>query len=105
AVDRQAGGDGGVDVRDGVGQGERDLLNCGRALLTHVIAADRDRVELRQRLGAVRERVGDEAHRRLGRVDVRPARDVLLQYVVLDRAGELRGVHALLLADQLIEQQ
>ena len=54
---------------------------------------------------AVGEQVGDQPHARLGRVDEVPARDVLLEDVVLDRAGELLARHALLLGDQLVEQQ
>ncbi len=39
------------------------------------------------------------------RVDVRPARRVLLQDVVLDRALEVAGRDALLLADRLVERE
>ena len=41
----------------------------------------------------------------LRRVDVGAAGDVLLEHVVLDRAGQRRRVDALLLGDQLVEQQ
>ena len=54
---------------------------------------------------AVLEDVGGQPHRRLGRVDVVAARHVLLEHVVLDRAAQLLGGDALLLADQLVEQQ
>ena len=57
------------------------------------------------RLVAVLEQVGRQAHRRRGRVDVVAARDVLLEHVVLGRAAQLLGRHALLLADELVEQQ
>ena len=60
---------------------------------------------LRDALVAVREQVGGQPDRALGRVDVVPARDVLLEDVVLGRAAQLLGGHALLLADQLVEQQ
>jgi hypothetical protein len=70
-----------------------------------VVAGDRDRVPLRHALAAVGEQVGRQAHRRLGRVDEVPARDVLLEDVVLGRAGQRLGGHALLLADELVEQQ
>ena len=56
-------------------------------------------------LGAVGEQVGDQPHRGLGRVDEVPARDVLLEDVVLGRAAELGRLDALLLADELVEQQ
>ena len=54
---------------------------------------------------AVGEDVGGQPHRALGRVDEVPARGVLLEDVVLDRSAQLLGRHALLLADQLVEQQ
>ena len=41
----------------------------------------------------------------LRRVDVGAAGDVLLEHVVLDRAGELVAGDALLLGDELVEQQ
>ncbi len=54
---------------------------------------------------AVLEDVGGQPHRRHRRVDVVAARHVLLQHVVLDGAAQLLGGDALLLADQLVEQQ
>ncbi len=104
-IDLQAGIQRRLHVRDAVGQGERDLLRGGRARLTHVVAADRDRVPPRDPLGAVREQVGDQAHRWTRRVDVGAARRVLLQEVVLDGPLEVRRRDALLLGDQLVEQQ
>src|SRR3989304_2208735 len=38
----------GLDVGDGVGEGEGDLLGRGRAGVADVVAADADRVELRR---------------------------------------------------------
>ena len=61
--------------------------------------------QLRHALVAVLEQVGRQAHRRLRRVDVVAARDVLLEHVVLRRAAQLLARHALLLADQLVQQQ
>jgi hypothetical protein len=70
-----------------------------------VVAGDRDRVPLRDVLAAVGEQVGCQPHCRNGRVDEVPARDVLLEDVVLGGAAQdLRG-NALLLADELVEQQ
>ena len=77
-----------LDVGDAVGEREGELLGGRRARLAHVVAADRDRVPARQLAGAELEDVGHEAHRRLGRIDVRAARDVLLEDVVLDGAAE-----------------
>src|SRR5829696_5592488 len=104
-VDLEPGVDRALDVGDAVGQRERDLLDRRAALLAHVVAGDRDRVPLRHPLAAVGEQVGGQAHRRLGRVDEVPARDVLLEDVVLCRAAELLRLDALLLADELVEQQ
>ena len=46
-VDVEAALDGRLDVGDGVGQGEGQLLGGRRPGLAHVVAADRDRVPLR----------------------------------------------------------
>ena len=86
-----------LHVGDRVGEGERHLLHRRRARLADVIAADRDRVPLRHLALAEREDVGDDAQRRLGRIDVGAARDVLLEDVVLDRARELPRRHPLAL--------
>ena len=104
-VDREAGVDRRLHVGHPVGERERDLLDGRAALLAEVVAGDRDRVPARDVLGAVGEQVRRQAHRRPGRVDEVPARDVLLEDVVLDRAAQLLRRHALLLADELVEQQ
>ncbi len=104
-VDLEAGVDGGLGVGDAGAEGEGDFLDGGAALLTEVVAGDRDRVPLRDVLLAVREEVGREPHGVLGRVDVVPAGDVLLEDVVLDRAAELGGVDALLLTNELVEKR
>ncbi|CAG6395575.1 hypothetical protein SCOCK_330086 [Actinacidiphila cocklensis] len=70
-----------------------------------MVAGDRNGVPLRDLGPAVREDVRDQPQRRLRREDVRAPRDVLLQHVVLDRAGQPVGGHSLLLADELVEQQ
>ena len=77
-------------VGDRVREGERELLGRRRPRLADVVAGDRDRVPLRHAGLAVGEEVGDQAHRRRGRVDPRPARHVLLEDVVLHRARERR---------------
>ena len=104
-VDLEPAGERRLGVGDRVREREGDLLHRRAALLADVVAGDRDRVPLRDPLGAVLEDVGGQPHRRLGRVDVVAARDVLLEHVVLDRAAQLLRRHALLLADQLVEQQ
>ncbi len=86
-----------------VGEGEGELLDRGRAGLVHVIAADRDRVELRHFARAILDDVGDDPHRRRGRVDIGVADRELLQDVVLDGAGERRLLHPLLLGGDDVE--
>ena len=95
-------GEGALHVLDAVAQREGQFLNRGRAGFADVIAADRDRIEARRVLGAELDRVGDQAHRRLGRIDVFLLRDVFLEDVVLQRAGDLAPVRALLFGDREI---
>ncbi len=104
-VDVQALVDRRLHVGDAGGQREGDLLHRRAALLAEVVAGDRDRVPARHVLVAVLEQVGRQAHRRLRRIDVVAARDVLLEHVVLRRAAQLLAGHALLLADELVQQQ
>jgi len=104
-IDAQAGVDRRLHVRDAVREGECDLLCRRRPRLAHVVAADRDRVPLRDPLAAVREQVRDQSHRRRRRIDVRPARRVFLQQVVLDGPGQLRRLDTLLLPHELIQEQ
>jgi hypothetical protein len=104
-VRRLPGRDCRLGVGDAVRERERELLHGGRAGLADVVAGDGDRVPLRQSFGAVREQVGRQPHRGPGREDVVPARDVLLEDVVLHRAAEAVAGHALRLGDQLVEQQ
>jgi hypothetical protein len=104
-VEGQARADGGIRVGNGVGHGERDLLDRRRSGLAHVVAANGDRVPGRQLGPAVGERVRHEAHRRAGWEDVRPPRDVLLEDVVLDRAPERSRVYAATPRHGLVEHQ
>ncbi len=67
-----------------------ELLHRGRAGFLHVVAGDRDRVELRHVLRRVLDDVGDDPHARLGRVDVGVADHELFEDVVLDGPAELR---------------
>jgi len=96
-VDREAAVDGRPDVLLAVGQREGRLEDRVGARFHDVVAADGDRVVARHVLGAVGDDVRDDPHRGQGRVDVSVAREKLLEDVVLDRAGELLLLHALLL--------
>ncbi len=93
----------GADILDAVGQrvGEFEVLR--RSGLLHVVAGDRDRVELRHVGRGIGEDVRDDPHRPGRRVDVGVADHELLEDVVLDRAGELLGRHALLLGRDDVE--
>ncbi len=95
----------GPDVLDAVGQGVGHLDVGGRPGLLHVVAGDRDRVELRHVRAGEREDVGDDPHRRRRRVDVGVADHELLEDVVLDGPGQLRRLHPLLLGGHHVERQ
>ena len=88
-VDREPARERRLDVGDRVREREGDLLDRRRAGLADVVAGDRDRVPARDLAAAELEDVGRELQRGARREDVGSARDVLLQEVVLDRAGEL----------------
>ena len=61
--------------------------------------------QLGSRSRAVGEQVGRQPHRGPRREDVVPARDVLLEDVVLDGAAQLLGRHALPLGHELVQEQ
>ena len=104
-VGRQAGSDRRGAVGDAVGEREGKLLHCSRSGLADVVAGDRDRVPGRDPLRAVREQIGRQPHRRARREDVVPARDVLLEDVVLHGAAKRGARHTVLLRHQLVQQQ
>ena len=89
-VDVEPGVERRLHVGERIRERERDFLDRRRSRLADVIAADRDRVPVRQLPIAVGEDVGDDPQRRARRIDVGPARDVFLEDVVLDRAGQRR---------------
>ena len=104
-IDAQVGVERRLHVRDPVCERERDLLRGRRSGLAHVIPADRDRVPAGDPIVAIGEQVGDQPHRGLRRIDVRAACRVLLQEVVLDGPGEVRGDDALFLGNEFVEEQ
>ena len=95
-VDVEAGRDAGAHIFNAVGERVAQFEIGRGAGLLHVIAGDRDRVELRHMLGGIGENIRHDAHRRVGRVDVGVAHHEFFEDVVLDRAGQLFGRHALL---------
>src|SRR3546814_20661627 len=62
----------------------RSFLHLRRAVFLHMIAADRNAVELRHLARGVAENIADDPHRGFGRVDIGVADHELLQNVVLD---------------------
>jgi hypothetical protein len=70
-----------------------------------VVAANVDRVPPGHTGDRVGDDIGGEPHRRTRREDVRPAREVFLDDVVLSGARELGDVGALLLGHHLVERQ
>ena len=97
-VDIEARRHAGAHIFDAVRERIGQLQVGGRAGFLHVIAGDRDRVELRHLLARIGEDVGDDAHGRQGRIDVGVPHHELFEDVVLDRARKLGGRDALLLA-------
>ena len=61
-VDVEPVGLGGADIFHAVGERVGELLNRRRPGLVHVIAADRDRVELRHLRRAISDDVADDPH-------------------------------------------
>ncbi len=94
-----------VEYGDRRRHGVRDLLDGGGPGLLQVVAADVDRVPLGDAVDRVRDHVGGQPQRGPRREDVRPAREVLLDDVVLRGALEPARVRALLLGDDLVERQ
>ena len=101
-VDGQATAHSPLDVLETIAKGEGQFLNGGRAGFADVVAADGNGVELGSVLHAKFEGVDDQAHRGFGRVDVLFLRDVFLEDVILQRAGNFLPVRALLFGDREI---
>ena len=70
-----------------------------------MVAGDGDGVPAGDALRAEAEDIGDEPHAGRGRIDPRPACDVLLEDVVLNGAAELLEGHPLLLAHGDVEAE
>src|SRR6266699_6508405 len=94
---------GSLNVCDGIGEREGDLLYSGGAGFAYMVAADADGVPARQVLGAIAEQVGDDAHGVLRWVNVGAARNVLFQDVVLHGTRELAHICSLLFGNGDVE--
>src|SRR5205085_3199349 len=93
------------NVSYGVCERERDFLNCRRACFAYVIAADGNRVPVRNFSRAETERVRHQSKRRRWRIDVRAARYVLFQNIVLKRAVYFVERHTLFFRNRKIERE
>ena len=93
-----AGLDAGAQILEPVGEGVTELNVVGGAGFLHVVAGDADAVELGHLFGGVGEDVADDADGGVGGVDVGVADHELFEDVVLDGAGELVVLDALLFA-------
>ena len=65
-----------------------------------MVATNADHIPPWNALPAESKDVGYDPHRFLGGVDIRSARDILLEYVILDGSIELIRVHSLLLRNR-----
>jgi hypothetical protein len=80
-----------ADVFHPVGQGVAQFEIGAGAGFLHVVAADRNAVELGHILRAIPENVADDLHGRCGRIDVRVANHELFQNVVLNGSTQVLG--------------
>ena len=95
----------GAHIFDAVRQRIGELEVGGRAGLLHVIAGDRDGIELRHMRRGEGKNIGDDAQRRLWRIDIGVAHHEFFQDVVLDGAGEFFRLHALFFRRHDVERQ
>ena len=96
-IDVHASRDDFLAIGDREGQDECDFLHGVAADVGQVIAAEADRVDLRRRLGAVHDEIAQQPDGLTHRIDPLLLRDVFLQRIRLQRAGELAQIAAALL--------
>ncbi len=104
-VDFEARLEGRFDVGDGVGESECHFLDRRRACFADVVAADRNRIPLRQFPAGPGKQVRDDPHGRTRRIDIGAARDVLLENIVLHRSRELPDIGALAPGHQYVQAE
>ena len=80
------------DIGNAVRQRKCNLLRRCRSCLAHVIAGDGNRIPLRHLGPSPRKHVRDDAHCVPDWIDIRPARNVFLQHIILYRAREFGHV-------------
>ena len=95
-VYRDTSSDTSLEVFETVSERVSHLDVCRSTSFLHVVARDRDRVELRHILRRVLEDVSDDTHREFGWVDVGVTHHELLEDVILDRTSHLIKLSTLL---------
>jgi hypothetical protein len=95
----------GFHIRDSIRQRERHFLHGSGACFADVITRDRDRIPIWNFLRAKRKYIGDESHGWRRRENVRAARHVLFENVVLDGAAQLVHIRALTLRHRNVHRQ
>ena len=86
----------GADVFLAIGNREREFLNRGRSGFLHVVAGNRNRVELWHFIRRVIDDVGNDAHAWRRWIDVGVADHELFENVVLNGSGKKCPIDALL---------
>ncbi len=104
-IDAEPRPQGRFDVGNAIRQGKGQLLRGGATGLSHVIAADADRIPSGQVVFRIREDVGHQTHGWLGRIDIGAARDVFLEDIVLHRPLQTPGIDTLLFGHRHIQGQ
>ena len=95
----------GAHVLLAVSQREGQLQRLVGASFLHVVARNRDRIELGHVVRRVFNDVANDAHAGRGRVDVGVAHHELFEHIVLNGAAELRLAYALLFSRHHITGQ
>ena len=102
-IDVQAPRNSSFNVSEPVRECKRELLRGGGTCFANVVAADRDRIPLRNVLGGPLEAVHDKSEGRLDRIHPGVLGHVLFQDVVLNRSAQPVRIHSLLLGGGDVE--
>ena len=104
-IDGEPGVDGLLYVGDRISERERHFLHRRGAGFANVVARDGDRIPLRHFGRAEAEHLRRERERGIGRIDVRAARDVFFENVVLYGARQRRARDAAFLGDDNVHRE
>ena len=89
-IDIESGIDGCLNIGDAISQSESQFLGCGGSRLPDMVTTNAYGIPSGNAVFAVLKDVGNQAHRRARRENIGSPSNVLLQYVVLDGAIQLR---------------